>query len=325
MDRCLVPPEVLQHHRRCECDADTVGTPWKADLCAILHTQDQHQRRELIDAFLVAQETSIARVLARVQRVARLEPRDRSVALSYFGQALLQMVDKRWLAKNGEGASHVFNYSSNLPMILEAETRACLREDRRKGLLDGTAGAPGGSTQSRRDALVQKSRQLFEMEYQHPATDNELVAFHNERMHATRKDAARQSVLITRDDLSTARVVPLDDPDVANDVRLTTIDDPDLGAEDRSQLITSVIQRCEALDEDRGRRRRCAPQRAPVTAADVARAYFARHQEGEFPTRAELVEQLEITGPAARRELGTRLQDVLGLAREVFAGYSYSG
>ena len=325
MDRCLVPTEVLQHHRRCECDADTVGTTWKADLCAILHTQDQHQRRELIDAFLVAQETSIARVLARVQRVARLEPRDRSVALSYFGQALLQMVDKRWLAKNGEGASHVFNYSSNLPMILEAETRACLREDRRKGLLDGTAGAPGGSTQSRRDALVQKSRQLFEMEYQHPATDNELVAFHNERMHATRKDAARQSVLITRDDLSTARVVPLDDPGVANDVRLTTIDDPDLGAEDRSQLITSVIQRCEALDEDRERRRRCAPQRAPVTAADVARAYFARQQEGEFPTRAELVEQLEITGPAARRELGTRLQDVLGLAREVFAGYSYSG
>ncbi|WP_341855733.1 hypothetical protein [Brachybacterium sp. GPGPB12] len=301
-----------------------MGTPWKADLCAILHTHDQNQRRELIEAFLVAQEPSIARVLARVQRVARLEPRERPVALSYFGQALLQMVDKRWLAKNGGGASHVFNYSSNLPVILEAETRAYLREDRRKGLLDGTAGAPGGDTQSRRDALVQKSRRLFELEYQRPATNNELVAFHNERMHATRKDAARQSVLITRDHLSTARVVPLDDPDVADDVHLTTVDDPDLDVEDRSQLITSVIQRCEALDEDRERRRRCAPRRAPVTAADVARAYFARHQEGEFPTRAELVERLEITEPVARRELGTRLQDVLGLAREAFAGYSYS-
>lgn len=311
------------HHSRCECDPDTRATQWKAEICTVLHEEDPRHRRELLDAFLLAQEASIARTIARVQRVARLDSRDKALAFSYFGQALLQMVDRRWLAKGGRGVSQVFNYSSNLPMILEAETRSCLREDRRKGLLDGTAGIPGGSTRDRRDSLVQRSRQLFELEHAHAPSQEELVSFHNERMHATRKDPARQGVLIARQHLQPATVVPIDDAVEAAEPMLTVTAEPDLGVEDRGRTVQNIIDRCEALDQERARQRRCGTKRRRVGTADVARAFFDQHRSGDFPTRAELVEKLDATEPVARREVGTHLQTVLGLARDAFQDYSY--
>ncbi|MGO3290921.1 hypothetical protein, partial [Brachybacterium sp.] len=27
------------HHRRCDCDRDTLETPWKAEMCQILHAR----------------------------------------------------------------------------------------------------------------------------------------------------------------------------------------------------------------------------------------------------------------------------------------------
>src|SRR5690625_6184922 len=92
--------------------------------------------------FLRDERASIARVLTRVRRVARLDTDEDGTALSYFGQALLRMLNKRWRAKTGPGASRVFSYARNLPVILEAETRNCLRDDRREGLLNDSAGAP---------------------------------------------------------------------------------------------------------------------------------------------------------------------------------------
>lgn len=53
----------------------------------------------------------------------------------------------------------------------------------------------------------------------------------------------------------------------------------------------------------------------------MARAYFAHHAIGESPTRRELLERLGITEPAARRELSVRLQEVLDVARDLFADY----
>jgi len=315
---------LFQHHRRCECDRDTLDTPWKAELCAVLHADCEAEMRWRLEEFLEDQMLEVRRVLARVKRVARLQWDDDGVALSYFGQALLRMVTQRWRAKDGPGTSPVFNYTANIPMILESETRSCIRDDRRQGLLDGTAGVPGGSAQDRKSTHVTKSRQLFEVEHERPATDDELVAFHNERMRATRKDAARQAVLITRDDLRDVQAVPLDEVSSEADARLPATAPADSGPLNWSDRILTVIGRCEQLDREREQSRTRRLQREPVRSADVARVYFAHHAIGDYPTRAEIVERLGITEPAARRELGSRLQEVLDVARDRFADYHRS-
>jgi len=147
------------------------------------------------------------------------------------------------------------------------------------------------------------------------------VKFHNERMRATRRDPGRQSVLITKSDLRPVQSVPLDAPGLSTDTRLSTIDEPDAGAGERSARIAGVIARCEQLDAARERERHRRLRREPVLLAEVARAYFARHLAGDLPTRRELIGQLGITKPAARRELTARLETILDLAREAFAEY----
>lgn len=310
-----------QHHVCCECEKDTLDAPWKAELCAVLHSRNDAELRRRLDAFLEAHLLEVRRVLARVKRVARLHWDDDDLALSYFGQALLRMVTQRWRAKDGPGASPVFNYTANLPMILESETRSCIRDDRRQGLLDGTAGVPGGSAQDRRSTQVTKSRHLFETEHGCPATDDVLVNFHNDRMRATRKDAARQSALITRDDLRTARAVSLEGVPTEVDALLASRAPADSGPLNWSDRIRAVITRCEQADLQRDRTRTRRLKREPVRSSDVARAYFAHHAIGEFPTRREIVQRLGIVEPAARRELSARLQEVLDVARDVFADY----
>src|SRR5699024_12524065 len=134
----------------CTCDPATLETPWKSELCAILHARDPAQASALLDRFMQHEEGSIRRVLARVRRVARLSSDDDGVALSYLGQALMKMIHHRWRATDGPGTAQVFDDSRNLPTILEAETRNCLRDDRRHGLLDGTGETPGSSAHDRR-------------------------------------------------------------------------------------------------------------------------------------------------------------------------------
>src|SRR5699024_5979960 len=121
----------LRHHRRCECDRDTLDTPWKAQMCQILHTRDEPTARALLDDFLLANEAEIARVIRRAQRVAHLDYRDKDTAFSFFGRALMKMVDPRWRAKTGHGTSQGLHDSRNLPSILDAATRYVVREDRR--------------------------------------------------------------------------------------------------------------------------------------------------------------------------------------------------
>lgn len=312
---------LAQHHARCECDRYSLDTPWKAELCTVLHAASEPEMCWRLDEFLADQMLEVRRVLARVKRVARLQWDDDDLALSYFGQALLRMVHQRWRAKDGPGTSPIFNYTENLPMILEAETRSCLRDDRRQGMLDGTAGVPGGSAQDRKSTQVTKSRQLFETENGCPATDDELVNFHNDRMRATRKDAARQAVLITRDDLRTAQSVSMQGAPTEVDALLASGAPADSGPLNWSDRIRAVICQCEQADLERDRARTRRLKREPVRSADVARAYFAHHAIGEFPTRREILDRLDISEPAARRELTTRLQEVLDMARDLFADY----
>lgn len=318
---CAVVDE-RRHHAACECAGDTLDSPWKSAMCLILHSTDEDAFRALLEAFLADHETEIRRVIARAQRIARLNDAGLATVFSYFGQALMRMVTHRWSVKDGRpGTSQVFNYTRNLPTILEAETRSCIRDDRRRGLLDGTAGVPGGSTQDRKTAHVKKSRQLFEIEHNRQPADDELVAFHNERMRATRKDAARQSVLITPEDLHVVHTVPLDQASPEIDARLPAREVEGTVALEWSDRIAAVLNRCQQLDRERERTRTRRLSREPVRSADVARAYFAHHAIGEFPTRGEIIEQLGITEPAARRELGTRLNEILDVAREMFVDY----
>jgi len=320
-DRAAVTAITSLHHAGCECVRDTLDAPWKAELCTVLHACEEAELRWRLDAFLEGHLLEIRRVLARVKRVARLQWDDDDLALSYFGEALLRMVNQRWRAKDGSGTSPVFNHTANLPMILEAETRSCLRDDRRQGLLDGTAHVPGGSAQDRKSTHVGKSRQLFEVEHGSQPTDDELVTFHNDRMRATRKDAARQAVLITRDDLRAARAVPLEDASIEIDDRLQASSPADSGPLNWSDRIRAVISRCERLDRERELSRTRRLKREPVLSADVARVYFAHHAIGEFPTRREIIERLGVIEPAARRDLSARLQEVLDVARDLFADY----
>lgn len=320
-DRASSTDLSAQHHAGCECVRDTLDAPWKAELCTVLHACDEAELCWRLDAFLEGHLPEVRRVLVRVKRVARLQWDDDDLALSYFGQALMRMVAQRWRAKDGPGTSPVFNYTANLPMILEAETRSCIRDDRREGLLDGTAGVPGGSAKDRKSTHIGKSRQLFETEHGCQPTDEQLVSFHNDRMRATRKDAARQAVLITRDDLRAARAVPLKDASIEIDARLPASSPADSGPLNWTDRIRAVISRCERLDQERERLRTRRLKREPVRSADVARVYFAHHAIGEFPTRREIIERLGVIEPAARRDLSARLQEVLDVARDLFADY----
>lgn len=309
------------HHRRCDCDRDTLETPWKAEMCQILHARNRVEKRVLLDEFLYTHESEIARVLKRAQHISRLDYHDKDLVLSYFGDALMRMLETRWRAKSGPGTSSVFNYSRNLPTILEAETRYWIREDRRKGLLNGTAGVPGDSSHDRRAKMVKRSRELFEAEHARTPSDAELVDLHNTRMYTTRKDAARQSVLITIRGLGSLRSIPLEDPSLFGEDRLAWTDVPDEGASERTARIRSIVAECARRDAEREATRLRAPKRQPVPMASVARVFFAHHCEGEFPTRKELVAELGVTEPASRREIGSHLNEILAISRRQFADY----
>lgn len=311
-----------RHHRRCECDRDTLATPWKAQMCQILHTRDQEAARALLDDFLLENEAEIARVIRRAQRIAHLDYRDKDTALSYFGQALMKMVDTRWRAKTGHGTSQVFNYTRNLPVILEQETRYVVREDRRRGLLDGTAGVPGDSAHDRKAKALARSRQLFEREHARTPADEELVAFHNTRMRATRKDPARQSVLATTDDLRSLTAIPLQDPGLISEPGLVSEDAPDLGLSERQQRLDAVIAECERKDDEREQGRRRAMAREPVQMATVARIYLADHAQGDLATRHEIIDKLGVTERASQREVGSHLSVIMKLLKCAFSDYS---
>lgn len=313
-----------RHHSRCECDRDTLDSPWKAEMCEIVHTVDRDRARMLLDLFLSEHLVEVDRIIKRVQRGAHLDYRDKNEPFSYFGEALLRMVDRRWRAKDGGGgASQVFNKSWNIPAILEAETRDSLRTDRKRGLLNGTHEVPGQAAKADKQKYVGRSRELFSLEYDREPSDAELVEFHNSRMLATRKDAARQAVLITAADLRAVEAVPVDDPKLGGERRLTSTDAPDMDQRHRHGLLEGIIEACAKYDLEVDRARRRQLNREPVRRAEVARAMFEPHirglHEGELPLREEVVEELGARSAPARREVGSHYKAIIELARERFA------
>lgn len=100
-----------------------------------------------------------------------------------------------------------------------------------------------------------------------------------------------------------------------------SVDSPDIGAFEREQRLKALFALCERQDREAAEARTRALKRDPVLMADVARAYFAHHLEGEYPTRRELVEALGATESARRREVGSQFNAVLQLARTVFSDY----
>lgn len=310
-----------RHHSDCECEHDTLESRWKAEMCQIMHTHDREQQRLLIDQFLMDQEVEISRLLRKITHTARLDYRDRSLAMSYFGEALIRMIGKRWLAEDRGKTSTVFNYTHNLPAILVMETRDCIRSARQAGMLNGASEAPGASAQATKTKTVKRSRDLFEVEYQREPTPEELVEFHNRRMLATRKDAERQGVIISLSDLTPIQAVPMEDPSLISEPLLSTQDEPDITVQERQQRVESIVAECERLDEERERGRRRKLKREPVRMAEVARLFFQGHAQGDFPTRKELADQLGATGSAARREVGSHLTEIIELSKQEFADY----
>lgn len=126
-----------RHHPDCTCDSDTVDALWKAELCRILHAEDRKPNRKLLDELAAGQETSVTRAVSRIRRATRLDPGDQNAAMSYFGRALIKMIDERWRSKIGPGTSAVFDHTHNLPTVLESEARSYIRDDLRRGVLDG--------------------------------------------------------------------------------------------------------------------------------------------------------------------------------------------
>src|SRR5690606_30074841 len=103
--------------------------------------------------------------------------------------------------------------------------------------------------------------------------------------------------------------------------RLACTDVTDAGARERDQRVRSVIAECVRRDAERAPARARARTRTPVMMASVARAFFAHHREGEFPTRKELVEDLGVTEPASRREVGSHMNEILTISRNLFSDY----
>lgn len=128
-------PSRAHHHPECSCETDTLDTPWKAEICLIVHAGDWGVARQRLDDFLSFQRATVLRVVSRAQRALPVDLEGTSTAMSYFEQALARMVGTRWRSKLGPGSSHVFDYSRNLPVILEHETRAFLRKGYRDGFL----------------------------------------------------------------------------------------------------------------------------------------------------------------------------------------------
>lgn len=143
-------------------------------------------------------------------------------------------------------------------------------------------------------------------------------------MRATRKDPARQSVLVTVKDLRPLSAVPLQDPNVVSDHGLVWEDSLDLGLPERQRRLDAIIAQCEQNDEVRRLARRRALKREPVQMATVARIYLADHAQGDLATRQEIIEKLGVTERASRREVGSHLKEIMALLRDAFRSYGYS-
>lgn len=305
-----------QHHRHCACDPDTVDAEMKADLCQMVH-EDRPERLSLLaDEFIETHRARIQRVLTTVAHNAHLPYDMKDDILSYFGEALMFMVSVQW-----RKAPAQFDTMSAPAYILEMRTREVLRKERLHGLSEGGSQYSGPPGYRRKMELVAKSRERFVQQHRRVPSATELCAFHNELMRASRSDPRKQGVLVTPAELFSGEPISInDDSSPVHEIAVTdTYDESEI---DRISRIESIFEKCDEMDDaDLARiaRQPRKPKTPPIARGAVARAFFAMHRIGQYPTRSEVAESLGVTDKNEVREVNRRLREVMAMAREVFA------
>ena len=154
---------------------------------------------------------------------------------------------------------------------LHVRARSAIRELVESG---ATTGIGGGTGACRRRSL-RTSATAFLAEHGRPASVDELVEFHNERMRNRRADAIKQGALLSPGEVAEKRIIPTDPNNMPESCHL---DEADLlMPHELARALEEILARCAAVSPRTGQ---------------VARAYAA----------AALADQ-----PTAARALGTRL------------------
>lgn len=312
-------PLSQKHNRDCTCDKETLGTELKAELCAMVHEDDSERLMTMVGEFIEQNYSRVKRILSTVARNAHLPYNRRDDLISYFGEAVIKMVSDVWREKPRQ-----FDQMTASAYILEMRTREILRQERLHGL-SGEGTQFKSPAKRKKMEAVDKSRERFLEQYGRPPSPSELRDFHNERMYSTRADPRKQGVIITLDDLRpSAEAVSLDD-ESSSAHELSVVDQYDESEAERSAVIAAIIRECDDKDlrEDlRVSSQSRKPKRRKPRYGDIARVFYARHREGSFPTKDDVIHELGLKGAEDKvlaREAGKRLSEVHEMSREAFS------
>lgn len=139
----------------------------------------------------------------------------------------------------------------------------------------------GQVSRSRRLAELNRTRALMAAEGQLDPSAEEVLARHNARVGATRKDAARQGMLASASDLAPVAALPLHEEVVATEVERTAQargwsgifgEEPLLPTADRRRFVAACISACASHDEQYRERTGKAPT---LPLAKIAARWFA--------------------------------------------------
>lgn len=308
-----------KHNRDCTCDKETLDTELKAELCAMVHEDDSERLMAMVGEFIEQNYPRIKRILSTVARNAHLPYNRKDDLISYFGEAVIKLVSDVWREKPRQ-----FDQMTASAYILEMRTREILREERLHGLSGEGAQFRSPSQRKKMDA-VGKSRERFFEQHKRSPSLSELRDFHNERMYSTRADPRKQGVLVTLENLrSSAETVSLDD-ESSSTHELSVVDQYDESEAERSAVIAAIIRECDdkdLRDDLKIASQSRKPKRRKPRYGDIARIFYARHREGSFPTKDDVVHELGLKGAEDKvlaREAGKRLSEVHEMSREAFS------
>src|SRR5699024_8930069 len=291
-------PLSQKHNRDCTCDKETLDTELKAELCAMVHEDDSERLMTMVGVCSEQNYSRVKRILSTVARNAHLPYNRRDDLISYFGEAVIKMVSKKWREEPRQ-----FDQMRAAAYILEMRTREILRQERLHGLL-------GEGTQSKSPAKRKKM---------------EAVDKSRERIDPTRANPRTQGVTLTLAGLRpSAEAVALDD-ESSSAHELSVVDQYDESEAERSAVIAAIIRECDDKDlrEDlRISSQSRKPKRRKPRYGDIARVFYARHREGSFPTKDDVIHELGLKGTEDKvlaREAGKRLSEVHEMSREAFS------
>ena len=175
----------------------------------------------------------------------------------------------------------------------------------------GGVNASGAVALNRRKRELGRTREALRASYDREPTNPEIIEATNAKMIATRKDAGRQSMICSMDDLLTDPVAySLVDHDVAD-----STDDPLLATHEATKLIRSVIAVAEQTSQVLG----------AVARAWVGDLYTPSVQTVRTP--AQIAEHLNMTPAAVSRQLAhlrvvarSYLADIMSITEDIYQG-----